>query len=436
MQVKILTKYEDYISLVSEIEQQGETVFDLETNSLVTHASTTEIVGAGFCFNNTIAYYIPFNTETEITLEDLRPLLEGPVAIIGHNIKYDARVLNRYGITLSNITFDTMVASYCIHGDRCKHNLDDLVLDYFNHVKIRTNEVIPRKTKVQKNPSMKDSPVEMVAIYCSEDVFYTWKLYKAFKQVLAENENARNLFTTMEMPLLPVLIKMECNGSNIDKSKMLDLKTRLDTFITSKKEFVVKEIGRELKFTNRNDVAKALYEERRIQDRLGVTIPTTATGKYRTNKDTMERLKADPVVDALLTINKLQKLIGGYTDSLPDYISDVTGMIHCSFNQCITTTGRLSASDPNLQTIPKRDEVGKELREIFTSRFDGGRILAADLSQAEIRILAHITQEPVFLDVFRNNKDAHIEVASQLFNKASDAISPEERNASKTLNFG
>lgn len=442
MRYVILTKRNELDSVLSGIEQAGEVVVDLETTSLATHSKDIKIVGIGLCYDNNTAFYIPQNhKDQEISLEDVKPVLEDSnVAKIGHNIKYDARVFNRFGVNLKNIIFDTFVASYCLHGDRIRHNLDDLTLDHFNHVKIRTKDVIPRKSKKLPNPTMLDSPIEKVAVYCCEDVWYTFKLYKELKRILRlpYNQAAFKLFYDIELPLLPVLIDMECTGVAIDPEKIVELNNKFEDLARQEKDLVDKALGRELIISNPNDISKAIYEELKIQDKLGVVIKMTPTGKFSTSKDTLNSLKKDGFVNSILNIKKLMKLTKTYMSSFPEYISGHTGLIHTFFNQCRTSTGRLSSSEPNLQNQPSRDELGREIRSLYVSRWKGigGKILAADYSQAELRILAHIADEQVLADIFNRDGDAHLGVASKIYNKAEDQVSKSERTFTKTINFG
>jgi len=442
MKYVIATKLVELDTIISEIEQAGEVVVDLETTSLATHSTTIQIVGIGFCCSEQKAYYIPFNQDNqEIKLEDLRQIIESEsINKIGHNIKYDARVLNRYGLNIKNIRFDTLIASYCLNGDRTKHNLDDLTLMHLNHVKIRTKDVIPRKSKKLPNPTMMNCEVPKVAAYCCEDVYYTYKLYKLFKSYLElpEYSAANKLFYTIELPLLPVLIGMECAGVAIDRTKIVELNTKFNEMLKAEEKIIASTINREIALTNPNDISKAIFEELKIHEQLKITPAKTPTGKYKTDKNALKDMSAHPFVAALLNVKKLNKFINTYMLSFPQFISDYTGRIHAFFNQTVTATGRLSSSDPNLQNQPQRDELGKEIRALYISRYKdiGGKILAADYSQAELRILAHMAKEPVLTDIFLRGADAHLGVASKIYNKPEDQITKQERTFTKTINFG
>lgn len=443
MKYLIVTKLNELSNIIAGIEQAGEVVVDLETTSLATHSSTIEIVGIGLCYSDSTAYYLPLINEPaqEIKLSDLSQIIENDsISKIGHNIKYDARVLNRFGLDIKNIKFDTLIASYCLHGDRTKHNLDDLTLEHLNHVKIRTKDVIPRKSKKLPNPTMAHCPIPQVAMYCCEDVYYTYQLYKLFKGKLEEPSNsaAKKLFYDIEMPVLPVLISMECAGVSIDRNRIVELNTKLTALLETEKQAIDSRLNRPLVLTNPSDVAKAIFEDLKIHEAMGITPLKTATGKYKTDKKTLELLKSDKFIESILNVKKLNKFINTYMLSFPAFISDHTGKIHAFFNQAVTATGRLSSSEPNLQNQPQRDELGKEIRELYISRWhdSGGVILSSDYSQAELRILAHMSNDEVLLDIFRRDADAHLGVASKIYRKPEDQITKQERTFTKTINFG
>lgn len=418
----------------ARIQQEGEVIFDLETTSLNTHASTTKIVGCGLGFNDYEAFYIPYTEETGPRILEIAN--NDTIAKIGHNIKYDARVINKYGGRISNIKFDTLLAHYCLYGDQTKHNLDDITLEEFGHVKIRTNEVIPRKSKGNPNPTMAQSPVSKVAVYCCEDIIYTYLIYKRLAERLKQNKSAYNLYYNIELPLLPVLIDMECNGVVIDKTNIPILETKIQEQIDSYKSVIQTTAKRDVILTNPTDIGNLLFEELKIQDKFKTPVSKTKTGKYRTNEDTLEIYKSDEVVHSILAVKKLNKLLKTYLSSFPTYISDYTGRLHTNFNQAIAVTGRLTSSEPNLQNQPARDALGKEIRTLYISRFPNGKILSADYSQAELRILAHMANEPVLIENYLKGGDAHLAVASKIYDRSEDKISKEERTYIKTINFG
>jgi DNA polymerase-1 len=427
--------------LVTNLQNTQIFAFDIETTSLKTHSESLEILGIGFSWKKGEATYLQIRDSNE-EAEALRQLYDvfadESIGKIGHNIKYDARVLLARGLKVNGIVFDTMIANYCLVSDRTTHNLDDLTLHYLNYVKVRTKSLIPNKSKKYPNPSLKDADQGQVATYCCEDVDSTFRLYKRLTQELLreENEAARNIFYTIEMPVTSVLLKMEHNGVKIDTDKLDELLNKLQDKISASKSIIDTETGREVVLTNPNDIATAIYDDLKIHEQLGVKIKTTPTGKRSTAATMLDQMADHEVVSSILLIKKYNKLISTYILALPEKISSLTGYLHAYFNQHITATGRLSSSDPNLQNIPARDEEGKEIRGAFVSRWEGGKILSADYSQAELRILAHMSQEPVLLDVYRRGEDAHRAVAARTLQKTTEKVTSKERDQFKTVNYG
>lgn len=425
----------------------SEVSFDLETTGLDTHAEDLEIVGLGFTYKPKQGFYIPVNYEHGLSVEEIldifREVLEDDcVGLIGQNIKYDARVCRRYGITLQHIKFDTFVAHYCLYGDRFPHNLDDMSMQFLNLKKIRTKTLIPKKTKANPNPSMKDMPVEDVGHYCMEDTDTTFQLYQHMKELLdlEENSFAKELFYKIELPFLPVLIEMECNGSYVDIDYLDKLHNKYISRIKKYTDFIYKKVGKVFSLTAPSEIAEALYDILKIPEKLGITIPTTSkSGQKKTDKETLEKLEEEPVVRALLKVKEYQKLLKTYVVGLTNSISPVTGLIHGSFNQCQTATGRLSSSNPNLQNIPSRTQEGKAIRKAFISRWQGigGHIYACDLSQAELRVLAALSGDKTLIKAYEEDKDIHDAVARVSFKLPKDQPVPKDiRAKAKSVSFG
>lgn len=438
----IVNNKESYKALLDDIRNRSLFTFDLETTGLATHSEEIQIVGIGFCYSAGSAYYIPFNgvlNSNEI-LNDLKDIFENDtISKTGHNVKFDARVLDRFGIKVKNIIFDTMVASYCLYGDRIRHNLDDITLHHFNHVKVRTKTLIPKKSKTNPNPSMLQSSIEDVGIYCCEDVDFSFRAYQLFTKLFAleENQAAAKIFYTIDMPLVEVLLEMECGGVKIDESKMDALREELSTELTSLQNEINLLANREVTLTNPTDLSSLLYTELDLCKKYKVNVKSTASGSLSTEKDTLKLFSLEPVVNRILEYKTLSKLISTYILSIPEFISKHTGLMHPFFSQTRTSTGRLASSDPNCQNIPAKNSVGKKIRGTFVSRWSGGKILAADYSQAELRILAHISKEPVFIKAYNENVDIHLAVAADIiYDKPKEEVLKEERTAVKTINFG
>jgi DNA polymerase-1 len=438
----IVSDLDQFKEFLTVLRNQSEFCYDLETNSLETHGLDSKIVGIGFCFSEATAYYIPFNSSIapETIVDELSPIFsDESIAKIGHNIKFDTRFLDRYGIKVNNIYFDTMVASYCLFGDRFNHNLDDLTLHHLNHIKIRTKSVIPKKTKNNPDPTMFDAPINIVGVYCCEDVDFTYRLYKVFKMLLNQpgNEHSKKIFYEIDMPLVPVLIKVECQGVKISTKKLEEL--RADVSI--KLEILQKDInqlaGREVGLTKPADIASVLFKELKLDLKRDIEVDKTPSGTESTAADSLEKFAGEPIVDKILEYKLLTKIMSTYILAIPEFISKHTDMVHPFYGQTSTATGRFNCSSPNFQQIPARTEIGKKIREAFVSRFDGGKILAVDYSQAELRILAHMGKEQVFIKAYNNDEDVHTAVASEVvYEIPKDKVSKEQRTTCKTVNFG
>lgn len=438
----IINTKEDLDAFSITLNNLSEYVFDLECTSLATHSEEIKIVGIGFCWEEGVGYYIPFNGELseDDILAAIKPSLENEtIRKVGHNFKFDARLMNRFGIDVKCLYFDTMVASFCLYGDRLKHNLDDLVLHHVNHIKVRTKTLIPKKSKKNTNPSMMDCDLTQVGIYCCEDVDYSWRLFKIFHYLLnlPEHSIAKRLFYEIDMPLVSVLTKIECQGIKLDKNKLHELRDMVSEKLVALQEDINVLAGRELSLTRPTDIGACLYEEQKVQEKLGVKVPKTASGQYSTAAATLETLEKEPIVAKIIQYKFYTKLMSTYINPLPEFISGHTGLIHPFFSQTRTATCRLSCSEPNVQQQPSRSEIGRRIREAFVSRYEGGQMLAVDYSQAELRILAHMGREKVFLKAFQEDTDVHSAVASEVvYQVPLDQVTKAQRTVCKTVNFG
>lgn len=442
LQYHIVNTKEDLVKLGDTLNNLPEYTFDIEGTGLATHSIDIKMVGVGFCWEAGVAYYVPFNADLEEQdiWDAIKPSLENEtIGKIGHNIKFDTRMMNRFGVDVQNICFDTMVASYCIYGDRLKHNLDDLTLHHLNHIKVRTKTLIPKKSKKNPNPSMMDCDFNEVGVYCCEDVDFTYRLALVFRDLLnlPENETAKKLFYEVDMPLVTVLNTVECGGIHLDVNKLYELRDFLSEELVKLQNKIDTLAGRSVSMTRPADIGKCLYEELRVQEDLGVKIPKTASGQFSTAAATLDTIKDAEIVAAIIEYKMYTKLMSTYINALPGYISEHTGLMHPFFSQTRTATGRLSCSEPNVQQQPSRSEIGRRIREAYVSRFEGGKILAVDYSQAELRILAHMGREQVFLKAFGNDEDVHTAVASEVvYDVPVDQVTKPQRTVCKTVNFG
>lgn len=453
LKYQILRTKREVEELISLIVRNGKFVVDLETTGLETFSPEIKIVGIGASIKSGEAYYVPFNdpnwsnelgSDVEVStalLDIFKGVLEDPcIGKIGQNIKYDCRVFRKHGVKVAGIIFDTLLASYCLFSDKCKHSLDDMSMNHFGHMKIRTKSVIPKKKKKKGEApaTMWDAPIDDVAIYCMEDVDFTFRLYEYFSILLNSpgNENPKKIFEEIEMKLYPIIIEMECNGVKIDVEPINKIREELIATSTQLKKEICDTAGWEVSLTKPADVAKLIYDDLKLFEKRGIPVRFTKTRKRATTQKVFAIVADDPTVAKILTIKKMNKLLSTYVDGIPREISKLTGKVHASFNQHSTSTGRLSSDSPNLQNIPQREEVGKRIRGAFVSSFENGKIISADYSQQELRILAHLSGEPVLIDTYKNNEDAHIRVAAKIYNVEESKVTKTQRDYCKTINYG
>jgi DNA polymerase-1 len=425
---QLVDDLESLQELVCMLSQQKAICIDTETTSI--HSMRAELVGIGLGIEPRKAWYIPVNGQLGLkpVIAALKPLFENPnIGFYGHNLKYDYHVLLNYDMTIANICFDTILASYLLNSHSRQHSLDQLSLDLFGKVKISIQELIG---KGKNQISMRDVPLDKICIYCCEDVDYTIRL----KEVLAPQLQERGLhalFYELELPLLVVLARMERHGIFVDADYLQRLSIELGKEIASIAEEIYTLAGEIFNLNSPKQLSQILF------DKLGIRPPKkTATG-HSTNAEVLESLKSEyPIAAKLLEYRSLEKLRSTYAETLPQDIHPFTHRIHCTFNQSMAATGRLSCQDPNLQNIPVRTEVGRKIREAFRPQLPGWSYLAADYSQIELRLLAHLSDDPILMKAFQANEDIHIFTASQIFNIPIEEVTKEQRNQAKTVNFG
>jgi DNA polymerase-1 len=413
--------------IISELLHKKEICIDTETTSV--EPMLASIVGIGLSAELDKVYYIPLNHKIskEKILALLKPLLENPsISFIGHNIKYDMHTLLNHGIYLRTISFDTMIASYLLNAHSNRHNLDTLTLEKFGYTKIPIENLIGKKGQI----SMMDVPHKMVADYCGEDVYYTLKLKECFEKELKER-SLWDLFTTLEMPLLPVLFKMERRGIYVDCETL----SKLSFEFHKELEYLIGQIynlsGEEFNINSPKQLSTILFEK------LHIPPPGKKTQSgYSTNAEVLESLSGDyPIIDLILEYRTLEKLRSTYIDALPLQINPSTKRIHTTFNQSGTVTGRLSSTNPNLQNIPIRKPEGKKIREAFKSE-PGSSFISLDYSQIELRLLAHFCEDPHLIAAFKNNEDIHKSCAAMVFEVPLNLVTDEMRSKAKAVNFG
>lgn len=426
---ELIDTKESFLNLINTLSNSSEIAIDTETTDL--HPMKAELVGIGFCIKSGHAYYIPTNSQLPLNyiLDHLKPLLENPnIRFIGHNIKYDLHVLKNYEIEIKNIYFDTMLASYLLNSQSYRHGLDRLCLELFGKVKIPIEDLIGQG---KQQLSMKDVSLDLIKNYCCEDVDYTFRLKELFAPQL-EEQNLSKVFTKIEMPLLPVLASMERHGIYVDTANLQEMSIDLSTQIESLQQDIFKETGEVFNLNSPKQLGHILY------DKMGITPPSTKKGvpEYSTSANILENLQLSyPICKKILQYRGLEKLRSTYVDSLPEQILKKTGRIHCTFNQTVAATGRLSCQDPNLQNIPIRTEEGKKIRYAFKPA-PSCSFLAADYSQIELRILAHLSQDEALMQAFIRGDDIHSFTASLVFNIPQEEVSKEMRHLAKAVNFG
>jgi DNA polymerase-1 len=419
--------------LVAALSRQAVVSFDTET----THVSPrcAAIVGYSFAFTPGEAYYVPVRgpagdavLNPEETLAALRPVLEDPaIRKIGQNLKYDMIVLRAAGVRLAGVSFDTMVASYLLDAGGRSHNLDDLAQRYLNHTTIKIDQLIG-KGKQQKR--MDEVPVAQVAIYAAEDADIPLRMHPILSSGLAAAELDR-LNETLEVPLIDVLADMEFTGVRVNPDRLAELSARYGERLATLEQEIEVLAGHPLNIGSPKQLAQVLFQE------LGLpVVKKTKTGPS-TDADVLEQLAGSHALPAkIVEYRQYAKLKNTYVDALPTMIHAETGRVHASFNQVVAATGRLSSSDPNLQNIPIRTEEGREIRSAFVAGPAGWKLLAADYSQIELRILAHFSEDAALCAAFDRDEDIHSLVASQVFGVSLEEVTSAMRRSAKAVNFG
>ena len=337
-------------------------------------------------------------------------------------------VLSKYNIQLKGELFDTMIAHYVLQPE-LRHNMDYLAEIYLHYETIKIEELIGAKGKHQK--SMRDLSPSAIYKYACEDADVTFKLKHILEQELKKND-AEELFRSIEMPLVPVLAYMEINGVKIDTKTLNEISKHFTIRLNQIEEEIYRMAGEPFNIASPKQVGEILFDKLKIVEKA----KKTKTGQYVTSEEVLESLKhKHEIVEKILEHRGLKKLLSTYVDALPQLINPKTGRIHTSFNQTVTATGRLSSSNPNLQNIPIRNENGKEIRKAFIPD-DGCEFFSADYSQIELRIMAHLSEDPQMIEAFQNGQDIHASTASKIYKVNINEVTQEQRRKAKTANFG
>lgn len=406
--------------------------FSLDTETTGIDPITAELVGMSFSFAENQAFYVPVpaNREEALTIVNIfKPAFENPDSLkIGQNIKYDLIMLANYGVTLKGKMFDTMIAHYVLQPE-LRHGMDYLAEIYLKYETIKIEELIGAKGKKQGN--MRDLAPEAVYKYACEDADVTLKLKQVLENEL-ETNGVKKLFEEIEMPLVPVLAYMERNGVRIDTDALKETSRHFTARMNQIEEEVHQLAGMEFNIASPKQVGEVLFDRLKIVEKA----KKTKTGQYVTSEEVLESLRGKhEIVEKILEHRGLKKLLGTYIDALPQLINPATGRIHTSFNQTVTATGRLSSSNPNLQNIPIRNEDGKEIRKAFIPD-EGCEFFSADYSQIELRIMAHLSNDPHMIEAFQKDQDIHAATAAKIYKVKLEEVTREQRNKAKTANFG
>ncbi|MDE0591660.1 MAG: DNA polymerase I [Dehalococcoidia bacterium] len=434
---EIVTNMAGLNTMIDALRAKGEFAFDTETTGL--NSMTSDLVGLSFSIKSKHAWYVAMNHNKGDQvpfaegLAALRPLFEDDsIKKIAHNANYDIMVLATAGITLNNLFFDTMIAA-ALCGRRAI-GLKPLAFELFQ------SEMTEIKTLIgvgKKQITMAAVPIELAAPYAAADADFTWRLYELFEQEIDEHE-ARYVNEEIELPLLPVIIEMQRNGMMIDKAALAEMSEQLGVEVELIKQAATAVIGgRELNLASNQQVAALLIDElgapKTRKTKTGYSMDANALEKISETADLDDRIYQ--IADAVLKYRELSKLKSTYVDALPELVNKHTGRVHTSFNQVGSATGRLSSTDPNVQNIPVRTELGRRVRKAFVAdSAHGWQYLAADYSQIELRILAHLSQEPGLLESFHKGEDIHAATAQAMY--GVEDVNPDQRRIAKILNFG
>jgi DNA polymerase-1 len=363
-------------------------------------------------------------------VEEFQPFFQSEkIEKIAHNLKYDLKVLYRYGIQVSMPTFDTMVAHYLINPES-KQSMDFLAEFYLNYQPVSIETLLGKKGKSQGN--MRDLKPEEISDYACEDADITFQLKQIFEPEI-QKEHLKSLFYSMEMPLIEVLKDMEQEGIALDVKGLQDYSKELATTLVALEKDIKDLAGMEFNVDSPKQLGDVLFEVLKISSKA----KKTKTGQYATSEDILQKHEKDhPIIPMILEYRQLRKLKSTYVDPLPTLIDSVDGRIHTNYMQTVTATGRLSSNNPNLQNIPIRTDKGKEIRKAFIPRNDEFTLMAADYSQIELRIIAALSEDKNMIEAFRSGQDIHKATAAKVFNVALEEVTREQRSAAKAVNFG
>ncbi len=427
----LITNPEERKELLEILLRQNQVCFDTETTDI--DALHADLVGMSFSYKAREAFYVAipadFNQAKSIVDEFLPFFNSTTIEKIAHNIKYDLKVLNRYGVTVAAPKFDTMVAHYLINPES-KQGMDFLAEFYLKYQPISIEVLIGKKGKGQGN--MRDLKPEEVSDYACEDADITFQLKQLFEPEI-QKDHLKELFYEMEMPLVEVLKDMEQEGIAIDVAGLQEYSKQMEITLAELEKSIKSEAGMDFNVDSPKQLGDVLFEVLKISSKA----KKTKTGQYATSEDVLQKHEKDhPIIPMILEYRQLRKLKSTYVDPLPTMTDRIDGRIHTNYMQTVTATGRLSSNNPNLQNIPIRTDKGKEIRKAFIPRNEEYTLMAADYSQIELRIIAALSGDKNMIEAFKSGHDIHKATAAKVFNVSLEEVTRDQRSAAKAVNFG
>ena len=428
---QFIENIEELKIFVEKLMNQEVVSFDTETETL--NSLETKLIGISFSWQKNTGYFISFNNDKKKNnefIELLKPFFESnKIEKVGHNLKFDIKVLFKYGISVCAPIYDTMIAHYIINPDM-RHNLDSLAESYLNHSPISEEDLIGKKGKNQK--SIRDISIEEITKYSVQDPDLCLQLKEIFDKEIRDN-NLLEIFSEVELPIIEVLSFMEKEGIKIDEKYLKSLEDDFQNELNILENKIFQESGENFNLNSPKQLGEVLFNKLNL-----VSNPKkTKTGQFSTSEEVLSALSKDhKIISNILEWRSLDKLLNTYVRALPNEINSSTGRIHTKFNQAVTSTGRLSSNNPNLQNIPIRTENGQKIRKAFTPRDKDFILMCADYSQIELRVIASLSGDINMIDAFNKDEDIHTSTASRIFNVHKDKVSREQRSNAKTVNFG
>ncbi len=423
---KLIQTREEHLNFIKELSSKDAAAFDTETTSL--EIDEAKLLGISFSYSKNIAFYCDVSKEE--TLIDLyKEFFSSKTIKIAHNLKYDYGILFKYGIQINEFCFDTMIAHYLIDPEK-RHNLDQLSRTILNYDPIPIESLIGSKTKPTKK--MEEVEIDVLKNYAAEDADLTFQLYLNFSKEL-KNLDLEDLFYNIEIPLMRVLHDMERQGIKINTESLSSFSEELNISLANLKESIFQLSETEFNIDSPKQLGDVIFGKLNLDEKA----KKTKTGQYKTDEATLNKLNGvHPIIADILNYRTRKKLLSTYVDALPKLISPTTNKIHTNYMQAVTSTGRLSSNKPNLQNIPIRTELGKEIRKAFCSSDSNHLLLCADYSQIELRIIAGLSKDESMINAFTIGRDIHTETASKIFHVNLEEVSREMRSKAKMVNFG